>query len=127
MKRGVVVTIGFVALMAALLMLQFTSPQSAGPFGVLAFFILLYVFSVSFIYMALAAGAAFVAKYARVGKWRLAAEGASRMKLYYYASVVGLLPVTLLGMQTIGEVRPTDTLLLLLFQSIGCFYVHKRF
>lgn len=127
MKRGVVVTIGFVALMAALLMLQFTSPQSAGPFGVLAFFILLYIFCAVVTYTLLVAVVELITKHSPVGRWQLAAERVSRAKLYYYSSFVGLFPIILLGMRTIGGIKLTDVFLLLLFQIIGCFYIHRRF
>ena len=49
------------------------------------------------------------------------------LKLYYYASIIGLIPVILLGMQSIGGVTAWDVLLLMLFLGLGCFYIHKRF
>ena len=49
------------------------------------------------------------------------------LKLYYYASIIGLIPVILLGMQSIGGVTAWDILLLTLFLGLGCFYIHKRF
>ena len=49
------------------------------------------------------------------------------LKLYYYASIIGLIPVILLGMQSIGGVTAWDILLLALFLGLGCFYIHKRF
>ena len=49
------------------------------------------------------------------------------LKLYDYASIVGLIPIILLGMQSLGGVTAWDILLLALFLSLGCFYIHKRF
>lgn len=120
-------SIGGAALIMAIAMLYMTSPRQAGPFGVLAFFILLYIVAAAISYLVLVTITKLFATRGPAGRWRLAAERVSRSKLYYYASVIGLGPVILLGMRTVGEIRLTDLLLLCLFQVLSCFYIHRRF
>ena len=44
MRKRTVFGIGIVSFVASLLMLQLTTPQMVGPLGVLAFFVLVYIF-----------------------------------------------------------------------------------
>ena len=127
MHKGVVSAVGLLAMIVALLMLQLTSPSVVGPFGVLAFFVLIYVVSACVVYLLLVGSIGLLRRYLPKGKWLLRLESLSNRKLYYYTSFVALAPVILLGMQSIGSVRPTDLLLLLIFQVLGCFYISRRF
>lgn len=127
MKKGVVASIGIMALVAALLMLQLTTPQSVGPFGVLAFFILAYIASACMVHLALAGLVRILKGVLPKGRWLLRVEGLTSRKLYYYSSFIALAPVILLGMQSIGVVRVAEVLLLVAFQVLGCFYISRRF
>lgn len=127
MRKGVVASIGIIALIAALLMLQLTTPHMVGPLGVLAFFVLIYIASACATYLALLFGVKLVGRFATKGKWLARIESVSHKKLYYYGSFIALAPVILLGMRSVGFVRATDILLLVIFQVIGCFYISRRF
>jgi hypothetical protein len=47
-------------------------------------------------------------------------------KAYYFASVIALAPVMLIGMQSVGEVSFYEVLLIILFIAISCVYIAKR-
>ena len=50
----------------------------------------------------------------------------SLRQAYYYGSIVGLAPVMLLGMQSVGAVGPYEALLVVVFAALGCVYIAKR-
>ena len=127
MKRGVAAGIGIIALIVALLMLQLTTPQMVGPVGVLAFFVLIYIFSAAAIYLLLVFLVDSLSGVVKKGKWLARLESMSARKIYYYTSFIALVPVILLGMQSVGMVRVTEILLLVLFQALGLFYISRRF
>ena len=47
-------------------------------------------------------------------------------KAYYFASVVALAPTILLAMNSVGTMSFYDILLIIIFVSIGVFYIQKR-
>ncbi|MDO4712872.1 MAG: hypothetical protein Q4B05_03125 [Candidatus Saccharibacteria bacterium] len=115
------------AVAGGLLIITKTTPSSAGPLGVLALFACIYVVSIGLTYGLL---------HGIVIIMRLSAKSIGRrfllahippLKLYYLSSVIGLAPVILLGMQSVGGIGLMDGVLLLLFEIIASFYVVKRF
>lgn len=107
-------------------LLTTTTPVSAGPFGILVTFILMYVIAlvaVTFILRVVSAG------YARIRSLTISKKPVAPLSLkraYYFASVIALAPVILVGMQSVGEVGIYDLILVLLFVVIACAYVAKR-
>jgi nitrogen fixation/metabolism regulation signal transduction histidine kinase len=127
MRKRTVFSIGIVSLVASLLMLQLTTPQMVGPLGVLAFFVLVYIFFACVMYLVLGAVIVTLKRTARKGKWTARLESISGMKLYYYSSFIALAPVIMLGMRSVGLLRPVDILLVVAFELLGCFYISRRF
>lgn len=127
MRKGIVFGIGIIVLVAAVLMLQLTTPHMVGPFGVLAFFVLVYIACACAVYMVMTLLVSVFGRTLSEGRWRRMIEGLSGRKIYYFTSFIALAPVILLGMQSIGSVRPLDVGLLVLFQVLGCFYISRRF
>jgi hypothetical protein len=127
MRKRTVFGIGIVSFVASLLMLQLTTPQMVGPLGVLAFFVLVYIFFACVIYLALGAAIGVLKRTARKGKWAARLESVPSAKLYYYSSFIALAPVIMLGMRSVGLLRPVDVLLVVVFELLGCFYISRRF
>ncbi len=127
MRQLTFLIIGVVAAFILLLFMNFTSPSTAGPLGILAVFLLIYIISVSFIYLILRNVTVFLAKVSRPSRLKLVLGGTSALKFYYYASILALIPVILLGMQSVGGVRWMDLTLLIIFEVLACFYIYKRF
>lgn len=111
---------------ADVVLVHTVTPMSVGPLGVLAFFVCLYIATASICYLVMAAVKRIAMRVVQHNMYRGLAS-VTPLKLYYYASIIGLIPVISLGMQSIGGVTAWDVLLLVLFLSLGCFYVHKRF
>lgn len=127
MKRGIVVGVGIAALLIALAMMQFTTPRVVGPLGVLAFFVCVYVACACLVYIVLFHGLRLLKKILPKGAVSLAIAHVRELKLYYFASFLALMPVILLGMRSVGEIRVLDVALLIIFQVLGCFYISRRF
>lgn len=127
MRKRTVFGICLLLLVTSLLMLQLTTPQMVGPLGVLAFFILVYICFACLVYLLLSLLIGLIKKSATKGKWLARLESVSDRKLYYYASFMALAPVIVLGMRSVGLIRPVDMLLVVVFQLLGCFYISRRF
>lgn len=117
---------GIAAALLLGVLLTTTTPVSAGPFGILVTFILMYVIAlvaITFILRVVSAG------YARIRSLTISKKPVAPLSLkraYYFASVIALAPVILIGMQSVGEVGIYDLILVLLFVVIACAYVAKR-
>ena len=127
MKIRIAVGIGSISLIIAGLMLTMTRPGEVGPFGVLAFFVLIYIATVSLVYLTFRSAVGMVRKVLTKGRWLMRAEGVSDMKLYYYSSVLGLVPAILMGMRSVGEIGAGEILLLAIFEALAIFYISRRF
>ncbi|MGB2786878.1 MAG: hypothetical protein WBB94_00665 [Candidatus Saccharimonadaceae bacterium] len=106
--------------MVLLLLLNITSPSTANPVGVLTVFAALYVFSVAVVAVCISVSGTI--------KRRLKPQ-ALRMddrKTYYYATIVGVAPVILLAIQSIGGVGVYDVLMVSAFEIIACIYISKQ-
>lgn len=115
-----------VASMIALLALfNFFAPDSPGIIFVV--FLLLYVFYASSFFVLLRGGIAFVGRFVARRKtveprqWRISVRRA-----YYVASVLAFAPVSVAGMQSLGQLQIRDAILLVVFEAIAIFYVIKR-
>lgn len=126
MKCRYVAIVAALAVTADVVLVHTVTPMSVGPLGILAFFVCLYIATASCCYLVMVAVKRIAMRVVQHNMYRGLAS-VTPLKLYYYASIIGLIPVILLGMQSIGGVTAWDILLLTLFLGLGCFYVHKRF
>ena len=103
-------------------LLQSTSPSTIHPAGILIVFILLYVLALGALTFCLLAISRVV-----ITLSRHTTEGTMTLQqAYYYASVLALAPVMILGARSIGRTGVYDILLIMLFECIACFYISKR-
>ena len=123
MKQKIAITIGCVATLTVLLIINMTTPSGIGPFGVLLFLFSLYVALTSALYILLR----FLFSILHVPKPRDGSKNRQDIKLYYFSSVLALAPVILLGIQSIGGIKLFDLCLVVIFEVIACLYVYKRF
>jgi hypothetical protein len=104
-------------------LLQSTTPSTVHPFGILMIFVLLYVLALG------------VLTFCLYGCWQLVARltnrtgpeaGATLQRAYYFSSVLALAPVMLVGIRSIGRTGVYDTTLVIVFETIACFYIARR-
>lgn len=103
-------------------LLQSTSPSTIHPVGILFVFILLYMLALGVLTFCLFSISRIVIS---VGNNK-PEEAMTLQQAYYYASVLALAPVMLLGARSIGRTGAYDIVLIMLFEGIACFYISKR-
>ena len=119
-----IVTLFSIAMLWMLFMA--TTPASAGPLGILIFFVLMYITALgvlTFLFYELSAASTRVT---RVIKGKAIFERLSFQKAYYYASVGALAPVMIIAMQSVSQIGFYQFLLVLFFVAIAWVYVAKR-
>ncbi len=117
-------TVISVALLTA--MLYMTTPVEAGPLGILFVFILMYMSALGMLTFLLFGVSRLVAKLSRSFTVRRPLQRLSFQRSYYFASVLALVPVMFIGMQSVGRVGVYEIILITLFATISCVYIAKR-
>ena len=118
--------VGLVSTGLLLLVLNATTPSTAGAFGILAVFLLGYITTVVLMTFSLWL---VVHGWVRLGTSMHMIRSKSALSLraaYYYASVVALAPVILVSLQSVGAVGLYEIGLVAFFVALGCVYVAKR-
>ena len=118
---------GLVSAGLLLILLTTITPAKAGAFGILAVFLLSYVFILT-VTTFLLWGVAYLAD-------RIASSGRriprklhaiSLKRAYLFATVIALGPIILVGLHSVGGIGVYDVGLVLLFTALGCVYVARR-
>jgi len=107
------------------LFIQNTTPSTIGPLGILFVFILMYV-SVLGVLTFLIFGLSHLANYLTIPFLKFRRQTISLQHSYYFASIVGLAPIMLIAMQSVGEITIYDVSLVAIFVFLGCIYISKR-
>ena len=114
------------AFAALFVLLNVSNPSEIGPLGILAVFFCLYLVLCGVMLFVLWGGHRVMARLLKPLLVRRPIVPMSAHKAYYFASVLALGPIMLLGMQSVGGVDPTGAGLVGLFMLIGCVYIAKR-
>ena len=116
----------FATIVALAIFLLTTQPASVGPVGILFVFILMYVSVLGVLTFLLFGISKIVVKISTPFTVKRPLSAMTIRRAYYFSSVVGLAPVMLIGMQSVGEVGIYDLLLVVIFVIIACIYISKR-
>lgn len=119
-----IVTIFSICLLAVLL--NVTTPLTAGPFGILIIFIFAYVSLVGIFAYLLRATSLVVARISATLAPRKPIEELTFRRSYYYSTIVASGPIMLIGLSSVGSIGIYEILLIIIFIIIGCLYVSKR-
>ena len=95
-------------------LMNFFNPLDIGPYGLLSFFVATYVV-IAATFILITKGAIFFLDKA-VKQWHV-----------YSAAIAAFAPIMLLALSTLGQLRLTDFVLVLLFEAIAIFYIFRRF
>lgn len=122
-----VIAVSFVtATMLLVILLQTTTPSTIGPLGILIVFILMYVSALGVLTFLLFWGSRSLERLSRRAVTRRPVQPLSLGRAYYFSSVLALVPVMFIGMQSVGKVSVSDVLLIVLFTTMTCIYIAKR-
>lgn len=126
MLPRIIATVSLASLVALSLMLTFTSPATAGPFGLLVIFVSAYLSFVGVIsfflfginrLIIMVTGGAAVQKRLKAMEFRRA---------YYFSTVLAAAPVMLIGLQSVQSIGFYEIVLVIIFEVVACLYVSKR-
>ncbi len=124
---GKILSVGSViAAIALVFLLNQTTPNQAGPLGVLIIFFLMYVVALGGVTFVLHGGSRLIAKLSASLTVKRPFRIISLKQSYYYASIIALAPVMLIGMQSVSGINIYDILLVVFFVAIGVVYISRR-
>lgn len=115
-----------VATIGLVLLLNLTTPMQAGPSGILFVFILAYIIALGGMTFTIHGVSRLVVKLTTHTITRRPFQVIDMKHSYYYASLIALAPVMLIGIQSVGGVGLYETLLVGVFVFVGCVYVSRR-
>lgn len=120
MRSKILPVLSGAALLGILAMLNYTSPMEAGVLGVLVFFTMIFILMFGVMVGLIKVFQKILSdKNGRTGK-------PDKNKTYMYATVAAFGPIMLLMVQAFASVNMFTIALVLIFELLGCFLIHKR-
>jgi hypothetical protein len=115
-----------VSLLLLVILLQTTTPATIGPLGILLIFVLMYMSVLCVLTFLIFTASRLIAKISSSVTVKRPWQALTLTRSYYFASVISLAPVMLIGMQSVGEVSFYEVALIVVFIVISCVYIAKR-
>lgn len=126
MLKNIITITTIISLCLLVVILNTTTPTSAGPLGILLLFIFSYVLSLGvmafFVYWA----SFLVSRVSSLFMTRKPIVPLSFKKSYYYSTVLAVAPILMVGLQSVGSVGFYEILLVVIFLAVGCLFVSKK-
>ncbi len=126
MLPRIIATISLASLCVLSLMLTFTSPASAGPFGLLVIFITAYLTFVGMISFFLFGINRLIVMVSVGMTVRKPLRKMEFRRAYYFSTVLAAAPVMLIGLQSVQSIGIYEVLLVVIFEVVACLYVSRR-
>lgn len=126
MLPRILATISLASLCVLSLMLTFTSPATAGPFGLLVIFITAYLTFVGLISFFLFGINRLIIMVSSGMTLRKPVKVMQFKRAYYFSTVLAAAPVMLIGLQSVQSIGIYEILLVIIFEVVACLYVSRR-
>lgn len=126
MLKKFITTITIISLCLLIVLLNSTTPSWPGPLGVLAVFIFAYLSSLGLVAYLIYWSSRLSSYLSRHFTSRKPLLALDFKRSYYFATVLAIAPVIFIGLQSVGNVGPYEILLVVIFVSLGIFYISKR-
>lgn len=111
-----ILVLGLVSFTIILGLFNFTNPSDCGPFGVLLFFVALFMFFFSVVFFLL-----------RIFRFMLGKQRTVERKDYFYSLIVGFGPIILLLMRAFDIYNIWTIFLAIIFVILGCILVKNHY
>jgi hypothetical protein len=108
------------------IVLSLTTPSSAGPFGILVVFFLIYISSFGLMTIFLFGLNKFLKYLVSIFCNLIQIRKMTLKQSSYFASIIATAPVMIFALRSVGVVSWYGYLLVLVFISIGCLYVSRK-
>lgn len=115
-----------VSLCLLTVLLNVTTPATAGPFGILAIFFFAYMLSLGVVTFFIYWTSRIVAHMSAGLITRKPLEAMTLKNSYYYSTIIAAVPILLIGLQSVGAIGFYEFILVSVFVIIGCLYISKR-
>ena len=108
--------------------LNFTTPSSVGPLGVLGLFILAYiVFAQIIVFLLYGSSRIFSLVKTTFAKESVSPKKEHSLMFYYkYSLALAMAPLVIIAQQSVGSVGVFELILILIIEIIACVYISKR-
>lgn len=126
MLRRVIVAMTVASVVMLAILLTVTTPSTAGPLGILGFFVFMYAAALGVLTFLFRGVSLIFSKISPTKRRAMVPQEISFKKAYYYASVIALVPVMLIAMQSVGQIGMYQILLISFFTVIAWLYVTNR-
>lgn len=126
MLSRILIIMSTLAAVVLFLVLNTTTPKTAGALGVLGVFVLGYIVLLGLSAFCIYGASRVATRVVNILTVRRPVAALSLRKSYYYATVVALGPVIIISLQSVGAVGGYELGLVLLLVVIGCLYIAKR-
>lgn len=126
MLKKLVAASSVVSIVLLGVLLYTTTPTDIGPLGIFILFVLAYVSVLGVLTYLLFIFSKIISKLASFVTARQPLHALSFRRSYYFSSILTLVPIMLIGLQSVGEVGLYEAFLVAFFAFIGCLYVAKR-
>ncbi len=126
MMSKIIAGVGLVSTAAFLFFINTTSPNDIGPLGILAVFLTFYLMIFAMLVFIFWQGSRAIVRVSKVFAPRKPLIRMSLLRATYLASSLGLIPVMLVAMQSIGGVGFYELLLVAVFALVAIVYILKR-
>lgn len=126
MLPRIIATLSLASLCVLSLMLTFTSPATAGPFGLLMIFITAYLAFVGLISFFLFGMNRLIVMVSSGMTVRKPLRKMEFRRAYYFSTVLAAAPVMLIGLQSVQSIGVYEVILVLIFEVVACLYVSRR-
>ena len=109
-----------------LVVINTTTPSSAGATGILSVFVLTYMLVLSSLTFFMYGMSRIIVRLSKTVTIKKPLQSLSLKRAYYYASVIALAPVILTSMQSVGTLGIYEFGLVLFLIAVGCIYITRR-
>lgn len=126
MLRRAIVAMTVMSVAVLVILLTTTTPSTAGPLGILVFFVFMYLSVLGVLTFLFRGTSLIISRVSPTRRQKVLPQEISFKRAYYYASVMALVPVMLIAMQSVGQIGVYQILLIGLFTIIAWLYVTNR-
>lgn len=126
MLKIIISITSLVSVLMLAVLLNVTTPATAGPFGILAIFIFAYLSSLGVMTFLLYLLNRVLAYVSSLFLTRRPYQALSFKRSYYFSTIIAAAPIMIVGLQSVGATGLYESMLVLVFVIIGCLYISKR-
>jgi hypothetical protein len=126
MLPRIIATVSLASLIALTALLTFTTPASAGPFGLLMIFISAYLTFIGFISFFLFGISKLITALSAGMSLRKPLTTMDFKRAYYFSTVLAAAPVMLIALQSVRSIDVYELALVIIFEVVACLYVSRR-